>query len=120
VAEDARIHTTPRAQALEYPQLAHAALVEHADQVRLLHGGQAVRDQDGRALAEEAAQLVEDGALGLGVDARERVVEDEHPRRCGEHARERDALLLPARERDAALADDRLEALGKLRQVARE
>src|SRR5206468_1861377 len=82
--------------------------------------GQAVRDQDGRALAEEAAQLVEDRALGLGVDARERVVEDEHPRRCGEHARERDALLLPARERDAALADDRLEALGKLRQVARE
>ena len=48
------------------------------------------------------------------VDRRRRVVEDQDAR-VGEHrARDRDALPLPARERVAVLADDRVVAVGQL------
>ena len=73
-----------------------------------------------RPLAEEAAQAVEDLPLRVRVDAGEGVVEDEDARRGREHARQRDALLLPARERHAALADDRVEAVREGGQVGFE
>jgi len=54
-----------------------------------------------------------DGQLGLGVDRRGRVVEDEQLGIGEQHPRDGDALALPAREPDAALADDRVVALGQ-------
>ena len=56
---------------------------------------------------------VEDRRLGLGVDGGERVVEHQDLRLAHERARERDALLLPAGELHAALADDGVEPLGQ-------
>ena len=51
------------------------------------------------------SQAAQDVFLGLGVDARETIVEDQHRRRPDQPARERRALLLSARQRDAALPD---------------
>ena len=53
-------------------------------------------------------------ALGLRVDGRHRVVEHDDARAGDERARERDALALSAREVDAALADQRVVAVGQL------
>ena len=60
---------------------------------------------------------VEDRALGLRVDGGERIVEDEDLRLPDERARERDALLLTARELHAALADDGVEPLGQRQRL---
>ena len=51
--------------------------------------------------------------LRLDVDAAGGVVEDEDARVHDERPRDRDALALAAAEREAALADDRLVALGE-------
>jgi hypothetical protein len=48
-----------------------------------------VRDHDHRAVAEHVAQVALDRRLGLGVDARERVVEDQDARPQRQRARER-------------------------------
>ena len=66
-----------------------------------------------------AHRLGEAGAdprLGRRVDRRGRVVEDQDARVDEQRARDRDPLPLAARERDPALADDRVVAL---RQRAR-
>ena len=86
----------------------------------------AVGDEDGREpLAgdehgppgDRGAEVLDQVALGLGVDRRHRVVEHEHARAGDERARERDPLALAAREVDAALADQRVVAV---RQVVDE
>ncbi len=50
-------------------------------------------------------QRVANQQLGLGVDARGRLVEDENPRVERQRPREREELLLPDRQRRAALGD---------------
>ena len=50
-------------------------------------------------------QRVADDQLGLGVDARGRLVEDQHARIERQRPRERQQLLLPHRQRRAALGD---------------
>ena len=52
-----------------------------------------------------------DQALGLGVERRGRLVEDQDRRILEDRARDRDPLPLAARQTDAALADDRGEAV---------
>ena len=61
--------------------------------------------------AHHLAQAGADAGLGRRVDRGGRVVEDEDARVDREGARDRDPLPLPARERDAALADHRVVAL---------
>ena len=61
--------------------------------------------------AHRRAQPGADARLGRRVDRRGRVVEDQDARVDGERAGDRDPLPLPARERDAALADHRVVAL---------
>ena len=78
----------------------------------------ALRDHEGGA-ARVAHQPVERGLdrhLGLGVDGGGAVVEDEQARIGEQRARDGDALPLPAREPDAALADDRVVALRAARR----
>ena len=58
------------------------------------------------------------GALGLRVERRGRLVEHEDRRVAQDRARDRDPLLLAAREAVAALADDGLVALGQRRDQA--
>src|SRR5438105_9087995 len=104
-------------QLLVRAALDDAPLVEDADEVGVAHGRDAVRDDKAGALAHHAAQLGEDFLLGVGVNGRERVVEDEYARLAQHRARDRRALLLPARERDAALAHQRVEAFGEAAHV---
>ena len=59
----------------------------------------------------------QDLLLGVRVHRRQRIVQDQDRRVDHQRARERRALLLPARQRDAALADHRVVALGELRHV---
>ena len=66
----------------------------------------------------EAAQVVEHGELGGRIERRRGVVEQQQPRVAGEGAGEGDALALPARQRDAALADDGVEAVGQVADEA--
>src|SRR5947207_5163639 len=106
-----------REQLVVRAALDDASLVEDADQICIAHGRDAVRDDEARALAHHAAQLRENFLLGVGVDGRESVVEYENPRLAEDGARNRRALLLPAGERDAALADERVEAFGELAHV---
>ena len=63
--------------------------------------------------AHRLAQAVADLRLGRRVDRGGRVVEDQDPRVDDERTRDRDALPLAARERDPALADDRVVAVGQ-------
>src|SRR5581483_11940018 len=97
-----------------------ASFVEDQDLVGFLHRRYPVRDDDAGLLVDGGSQAAENHILGLGVDAGQAVVEHEKGRVRDEGARERRALLLPAGEGDAALADDRLKTLGKDRDVAVE
>src|SRR6266446_498090 len=64
-----------------------------------------MRDQNRGAALHDSAQAVENALFGLRVDARERVVKDKDPRVADYGAGNGGALLLPAGESDAALAD---------------
>ena len=81
------------------------ALVEHDDPPGLADRRQAVGDDDRGAPGEQPAQPVLDPALGVQVDVRGRLVEDEDARVGDQRAGEGDELALAGRELDAALAD---------------
>ncbi len=87
--------------------------IEHDDVRGARSGGDAVRDSTSVRPSPARSSAFRMHRLGPRVDGGERVVEHEHRRLVEESARERDALLLAARELDAALADDRLEAVGQ-------
>ena len=55
--------------------------------------------------------------FGVSVDGRQRIVQDQDPRIDGDGTGERRALLLATRKRDAALADDRFVAVGKVGDI---
>ena len=78
------------------------------------------RDHHDRAPRVHRVELALDRRLGLGVDRRERVVEDQDRRVEQQRARERGALALSAREHHAALAHDRVVAVGQVLDVLRE
>ena len=84
--------------------LAQLAVVQDEYLVGALDGREAVRDDDGGAVAQHALDGLLDELLGLGIDGAGRLVEDEERRVKGECACERDELLLPDRESRAALA----------------
>ena len=92
------------------PLLAQLALVQHEDAVGVLDRREPVRDHERRAAREELLERVLDQPLGLRVDARGRLVEDEDGRVVRQRAREGEQLALPAREVAAALADLRVVA----------
>src|SRR5437868_9766566 len=70
-------------------------------------------DEDSGASAHDLPEMVEDLVFGVGVDAGEGVVEDEDTRAAEQGAGDGGALLLPSRERDAALADGSVIAFGE-------
>ena len=91
-----------------------AAAFEHGDAVGERDRRRPVGDHERRAalhhLGEGSADLV---LLGR-VDGRGGVVEDEHGRVGEDRAGDRDPLPLAAREREAALAEHRLVAVGQV------
>src|SRR5215471_19060184 len=64
--------------------------------------------------------MIEDLILGVRVDARQSIVENENPRIPDERPRNSSSLLLPAGESDAALAHHRFIAFRKLFNIGRD
>ena len=91
--------------------LDHAPLVHDDDAVAARGRCHAMRDQDHAALGALAVDGLENALLRAGIDGAQRVVQNEDLRLRDERAGERHALLLPARELHAALADHRVEAV---------
>src|SRR5947199_1203630 len=77
-----------------------------------------MRDQNGGATLHDSAQAIENAFFSLGVDARERVVEDQNAWIADNGSRNRGALLLSAGESDAALADHGFVGCGEVLDVA--
>ena len=74
-----------------------------------------MRGEHHAAVAARIAQRRLHQPRRLGVERRRGLVEEEHRGVADERARDGHALLLPARERRAVLAEHRLIALGQLR-----
>jgi hypothetical protein len=87
------------------------AAVHHHQPVGLAQGREAVRDGDGGAALHQVVERLLDLLLGLGVDRRGGLVEDQDARVDEQRAGDADALALAARQALAALADERVVAM---------
>src|SRR5438445_1082345 len=112
--EDFAVEAAALNQLLMGAALNDAAGVEHQNQIGVLHGGKALRDDECRSPFAEPAHGLPDQPLGLRVHAGGGVVEDEDARVHQEGARDRQALALSAAQRNAAFADDGVVAVLQL------
>ncbi len=87
------------------------ARLHHQDPVAGEHGCKAVRDHQRGAVGHQALERGLDQSLALGVERGGRLVEQKERRVAQDRARNGDALALAARQRDAALAELRLESV---------
>src|SRR5262249_40122955 len=76
----------------------------------MANGRQPVRDGDHGAPAHHPAERIADRLLRLAVQRRRRLVEKQDRRVFEERARDREALTLSARQLDAAVTYDGLQA----------
>ena len=113
LVDDLRVQRARVEQLLVRALRGDAPVLHHDHAVGERDRRQAVGDHERRAALHHLAQRALDLALGGGVDARGRVVEDQHARVGDDRARDRDALALAARQRQAALADERVVAVGQ-------
>ena len=93
--------------------LGDPAPFQHDEPVGPAERAQAVGDGDRRPALDQVVERLLDLALGLGVDRRGRLVEDQDPRVDQQGPGDRDPLPLAAGERLAALADERVVAVGQ-------
>ena len=96
------------------PARQQLTVLEHGDLAGQRDRAQPVGDDERGAPGHRLAQRLLDRLLGARVDRRGRVVEDEDARVGQQRARDGQALTLAARQRQAALADARVVALGQL------
>src|SRR5205823_12691597 len=75
--EQLEVNPTRRQQLLVRPRLAQPALVQHQNLVHVLNRRQAMRDRDRRSPRHQDPERVSNKDLGLCVDARRRLVENE-------------------------------------------
>lgn len=80
-------------------------------------GGKAMGDDERRAVLGQLVKGVLDLRLGHGIERRGRLVKDQDGRIFQEDAGDGDALLLPARQERAALADVGVKAVGHRHDV---
>ena len=106
-----RIEPAGGGEALVGAFLDDAAFVHHQDAVAGQHGREPMRDHERGALRHQPLERGLHQRLALGIERGGRLVEQEQRRVAQDRARDRDALALAAGERDAALADRRLETL---------
>jgi len=90
------------------------AMIQHQDAVGADHARQPVRQDQRRAAPRETIDRLLDHRLVLGVDRGQCLVEDQDRRVAQQGAGDRQPLALAARQIDAALAEDRLIAVGQL------
>src|SRR5215472_5050517 len=82
-----------------------ASTVQNGDAIGVAHRRDPMRDKDGGSPLHDVAEVVENLVFGLGIHAREGVIENQDTRVTDQRARDCRALLLPAGERNTALAD---------------
>ena len=92
-----------------------AAVLDDEDLVGVAHRRQPVRDDERRAAVQSAGQRPLHRGLGLGVEVRGRLVEDDDVGRLEQQPGDGQPLLLAAGQPVAAVADDRVEAVGQRR-----
>ena len=85
--------------------------LQHHDAVRMAGRGHAMRDEQCGLSSAQLLEFGENVLLSSCVDAREAVVQNQHRRLADEAAGEGRALLLTARQRDAAFSHQRLQAV---------
>src|SRR5215831_15865460 len=90
--------------------LDNVAVIEHDETVEAGDSRQPMGDGDDRAPPHQPVELLLDRRLDLRIERRGGLVEDQDRRVFEDYPRERDALTLPARQFDAALADMRIKA----------
>ncbi len=90
------------------------APVEHDDQVGSPHGGQSVRDDQGRAPLHQVGERLLDLALGALVEVRGRLVENQDRGVLQQRPRDGDTLPLPPGQPEAALPEQGLVPLRQL------
>ena len=103
------------------PALDDRAVIEHHDAVGLLDRRQAMRNDERRAIARQLRKRRLDAPLGVGIERRGGLIQNQDRRILQDRARDRDALPLAAREQRAAIAHQGVEPLrqlvGKLHHV---
>src|SRR5689334_1047173 len=92
--------TVAREKFIVRAPLRDSAVAQYDDLVGVPDSRSAMRNQNGRASAHDAAQSAQDSFFGLRVHARKRVVQDEDARVSHNRAGQRRALFLAARKRD--------------------
>ena len=86
-----------------------AAVVHHDDPVGAADGGEAVGDDDRRAVVHQPLERLLDQPLGFGVERGGRLVEQQDRRVAQQRAGDREALALAARQPRAAFAQEGVE-----------
>src|SRR6185437_5361833 len=89
-----RVQSVLREQLRVRAGLRQAAALEHDDAIGLFHGRQAMRDDERGAVAQQLRQRLLDVALGLGIESRRGLVQDQDRRILEQRARDGDALAL--------------------------
>src|SRR5579862_836437 len=97
-----------------------ASVVEHDCSIGDLHRRETLGCDQHGAARERGTEVQDEVTLGLRVDGRHRVVEDDHPGTGDQCARQGDALPLPAGQVDAALADERVVSVGQVDREVRD
>ena len=90
------------------------AAIQHQDQIGGEDRTEAVRNNDAGPSRHHALQRVLNQHFGFAIERTRRFIEHENARVFENHARQRDALFFAAAESVAALAHDRIVAIGQV------
>src|SRR6266550_2531871 len=100
------VATRERHELLMCAELDDPAVLQYADAIGMAHRGEAMRDQDGRAMPRSGEQAIENLRFPAHVELRSRLIE-QHDAGAefdgGQRSRERNALPLAARQVGAAV-----------------
>src|SRR5580700_758678 len=91
-----RVQAAEREQLLMGAAFDDPARIQHDDAVGLLYGGKPVRDDEGGAVAHQLRERRLDVPLGLRVERRRRLIEDQDRRILEQRPGDGDALALAA------------------------
>ena len=95
------------------PLLDNSPLVEHGDRVGSLDGGEAMRDDKGRASLGDRIEGRMQARLRFRIEGRSGLVENENRRVLEQRAGDGNALPLAAGQQHPVLADASLHAVGQ-------
>jgi hypothetical protein len=94
--------------------LDHLAVLDNDDAVELTQRGEPVRDGYDGTAGHQPGQCLANGLLGLGVQRRCRLVEQQDRRVLQERAGDRNPLALSTGQAQAAITDDRIQPLRQI------